>query len=152
MCIFDYHFTIKKTWLDKCKGTHMWSNAMWCNCQWSLCTSQIEASTCPPPPPSTPEHLNFWENFCSNSPLPGPKSCSNENYRITVLTFQTSLQTTSHILHKSSLNTFKCGTKLCRPFVFNHSTTNMQSFPLNSSKFDLAIPGKSARPITWNRG
>ena len=44
-----------------------------------LCTSQIEASTS--------------ENFCSNSPLTGPKSCSNaptpgENYQIALLTFQ----------------------------------------------------------------
>ena len=41
---------------------------------------------------------------------------------------------------------------LCRPLVFNHSATNMQSFPLNSSKFVSAVSGKSARLITWNRG
>ena len=40
-----------------------------------LCTSQIEASTSPPR--ATPGHLYFLQNFCSNSPLPRPKSCSN---------------------------------------------------------------------------
>ena len=29
------------------------------------------------PPGQPPGHLNFWKNFCSNSPLPWPKSCSN---------------------------------------------------------------------------
>ena len=29
------------------------------------------------PPRATPGHLNFWKNFCSNSPLTRPKSCSN---------------------------------------------------------------------------
>ena len=40
-----------------------------------LCTSQIEASTSPPR--ATPGHLYFLQNFCSNSPLPRPESCSN---------------------------------------------------------------------------
>ena len=31
----------------------------------------------PPPPRATPGHLYFLQNFCSNSPLPRPKSCSN---------------------------------------------------------------------------
>ena len=29
------------------------------------------------PPRATPGHLYFLQNFCSNSPLPRPKSCSN---------------------------------------------------------------------------
>ena len=29
------------------------------------------------PPGQPPGHLNFLDNFCSNSPLPEPKSCSN---------------------------------------------------------------------------
>ena len=37
-----------------------------------LCIGQIEASTCPPP-----RAFDFFENYCSNSPLPGPKCCSN---------------------------------------------------------------------------
>ena len=40
-----------------------------------LCTSQIEASTSSPR--ATPWAFEFLENFCSNSPLTGPKSCSN---------------------------------------------------------------------------
>ena len=40
----------------------------------SLCASQIEASTSPR---ATPWAFQFLENFCSNYPLPGPKSCSN---------------------------------------------------------------------------
>ena len=39
-----------------------------------LCTSQIEASTSPR---ATPWAFEFLENRCSNSPLPGLKSCSN---------------------------------------------------------------------------
>ena len=46
--------------------------------QQRLCTSQIEVSTSPlPPPPGQPQAFKFLENFCSNAPLPGPKSCSN---------------------------------------------------------------------------
>ena len=30
-----------------------------------------------PPPRAIPRAFEFWENFCSNSPLTGPKSCSN---------------------------------------------------------------------------
>ena len=30
-----------------------------------------------PPPRATPRAFEFLENFCSNSPLTGPKSCSN---------------------------------------------------------------------------
>ena len=41
-----------------------------------LCTSQIEASTSPPPR-ATPRAFEFFENLCSNSPLPGLKSSSN---------------------------------------------------------------------------
>ena len=35
-----------------------------------LCISQIEAST-------SPQAFDFFENYCSNSPLPGPKRRSN---------------------------------------------------------------------------
>ena len=42
----------------------------------SLCIGQIEASTCPPPR-ATPRAFDFFENYCSNSPLPGPKCSSN---------------------------------------------------------------------------
>ena len=46
-----------------------------------------------PPPRAAPRAFQFLENFCSNFPLTGPKSCSNaptskQNYQITVLTFQ----------------------------------------------------------------
>ena len=41
----------------------------------SLCIGQIEASTCPPR--ATPRAFDFFENYCSNSPLPGPKCRSN---------------------------------------------------------------------------
>ena len=40
-----------------------------------LCIGQIEASTCPPR--ATPRAFDFFENYCSNSPLPGPKCRSN---------------------------------------------------------------------------
>ena len=33
------------------------------------------------PPGQSPGHLNFWKIFCSNSPLPRPKSCSNASHR-----------------------------------------------------------------------
>ena len=36
-----------------------------------LCIGQIEASTSPPR--ATPRAFDFFENYCSNSPLPGPK-------------------------------------------------------------------------------
>ena len=39
------------------------------------CIGQIEASTCPPR--ATPREFDFFENFCSNSLLPGPKCRSN---------------------------------------------------------------------------
>ena len=38
----------------------------------NLCTSQIEASTYLPR--ATPRAFEFLENFCSNSPLTGPKA------------------------------------------------------------------------------
>ena len=41
----------------------------------TLCIGQIEASTCPPR--ANPRAFDFFENFCSNSPLPGPKCRSN---------------------------------------------------------------------------
>ena len=41
----------------------------------TLCIGQIEASTCPPR--ATPWAFDFFENYCSNSPLPGPKCRSN---------------------------------------------------------------------------
>ena len=44
-------------------------------CTEILCIGQIEASTCPPR--ATPRAFNFFENYCSNSPLPGPKCRSN---------------------------------------------------------------------------
>ena len=40
-----------------------------------LCIGQIETSTCPPR--ATPRAFDFFENYCSNSPLPGPKCRSN---------------------------------------------------------------------------
>ena len=40
------------------------------------CIGQIEASICPPPG-ATPRVFDFFENYCSNSPLPGPKYRSN---------------------------------------------------------------------------
>ena len=40
-----------------------------------LCIGQIEASTCPPR--ATPRAFDFFENYCSNSPLPGLKCRSN---------------------------------------------------------------------------
>ena len=40
-----------------------------------LCIGQIEASTSPPGQPS--RAFDFFENYCSNSPLPGPKCRSN---------------------------------------------------------------------------
>ena len=43
-----------------------------------LCTGQIEASTCPPR--ATPRAFDFFENYCSNSPLPGPKCRSNTTH------------------------------------------------------------------------
>ena len=42
---------------------------------------------------------------------------------------------------------------LCRPLGFNQSATNMQSFPLNSSKFDVsAVSTMIYQPTepTWN--
>ena len=39
-----------------------------------LCIGQIEASTCPS---GKPREFDFFENFGSNSPLPGPKCRSN---------------------------------------------------------------------------
>ena len=45
---------------------------------WALCIGQIKASTCPPPPPrATPWAFDFFENYCSNSPLPRRKCRSN---------------------------------------------------------------------------
>ena len=41
----------------------------------TLCIGQIEASTCPPR--ATPRAFDFFENYCSNAPLPGPKCRSN---------------------------------------------------------------------------
>ena len=41
----------------------------------SQCIGQIEASTCPPR--ATPRAFDFFENYCSNSPLPEPKCRSN---------------------------------------------------------------------------
>ena len=44
----------------------------------SLCIGQIQASTSPRATPrATPRAFDFFENYCSNSPLPGPKCCSN---------------------------------------------------------------------------
>ena len=40
----------------------------------SLCFGQIQASTSPR---ATPRAFDFFENYCSNSPLPGPKCRSN---------------------------------------------------------------------------
>ena len=43
---------------------------------------------------------------------------------------------------------------LCRPLVFNQSTTNTQSFPLNSSKFDVSVVSAMIYDIhqpTWNQ-
>ena len=31
-----------------------------------------------PPPPATPRAFDFFENYCPNSPLPGPKCRSND--------------------------------------------------------------------------
>ena len=40
-----------------------------------FCTSQIEASTSPPP--GNPPGIWIFGKFLENSPLTGPKSCSN---------------------------------------------------------------------------
>ena len=44
-----------------------------------LCIGQIEASTSPPR--ATPRAFDFFENYCSNSPLPGPKCRSNAPHK-----------------------------------------------------------------------
>ena len=41
----------------------------------TLCIGQIEASTSTPR--ANPREFDFFENFCSNFPLPGPKCRSN---------------------------------------------------------------------------
>ena len=54
----------------------------------NICVGNKSATICPRlpyqsnrssniPPGNPLGHLNFWKIFCSNSPLPGPKSCSN---------------------------------------------------------------------------
>ena len=75
--------------------------------------------------PGQPPGIWILENFCSNSSLPGPKSCSNAPTlgKITRL--------------------------LWRPLVFKHSTTNMQSFPLNSSKISTTHNMKSRLAIKF---
>ena len=43
---------------------------------------------------------------------------------------------------------------LCRPLVFNQLATNTQSFPLNSSKFDVPVVSAMICDIhqpTWNQ-
>ena len=56
-----------------------------------------------------PRAFEFLDNFCLNSPLSGPKSCSNaptparENYEITVFTFQTPLHATSHLFKDNEI-------------------------------------------------
>ena len=40
----------------------------------SLCTSQTEASTSPPPTGQPPGHLNFWKIFVQIPPSPGRKA------------------------------------------------------------------------------
>ena len=40
---------------------------------------------------------------------------------------------------------------LCRPLVFNQSATNAQSFPLNSSKFDVSAVSAMIYQPTWNQ-
>ena len=44
-----------------------------------LCIGQIEASTSPPR--ATPRAFDFFENYCSNSPPPGPKCRSNAPHK-----------------------------------------------------------------------
>ena len=48
-----------------------------------LCIGQIEASKFPSPLHSraTPQAFDFFENYCSNSPLPGPKCHSNAPHK-----------------------------------------------------------------------
>ena len=44
-----------------------------------LCIGQIEASTCPLR--ATPRAFDFFENYRSNSPIPGPKCRSNAPHK-----------------------------------------------------------------------
>ena len=46
-----------------------------------LCIGQIEASKSPSPSQATPQAFDFFENYCSNSPLPGPKCRSNTPHK-----------------------------------------------------------------------
>ena len=111
----------------------------------------------PRPSGQPPGRLNFWKFLFKFPPHRAEKlfKCPHprENYQITVLTLVASIMHLKlcrltwfirrHIFiyykHKSFLNTFKYGThSLCRPLVFNQPATNTQSFPLNSSKFDVS--------------
>ena len=71
-----------------------------------LCTSQIEASTSPPPG-QLPGHFNFWKMFVQISPPRAEKLFnyphSRENYQITVLTFQTPLHAMSHLFKENEI-------------------------------------------------
>ena len=45
-----------------------------------LCIGQIEASTSPPR--ATPRAFHFFENYCSNSPLPGQNAVQMPHTRV----------------------------------------------------------------------
>ena len=133
------------------------------------------------PPRAAPGHLNFWKIFGKFPPHRAEKrfKCphSRENYHITVSTFQYLLlwfwscaykygfldNTYLYIINiNRSLTLSNTEHSLYRPLVFNQSATNTQSFPLNSSKFDVSALSAvstmiyqstwTARLEIWNRG
>ena len=61
------------------EGWGRWSskNLLWANYGIWLCYVPVKSKLQHSPPRNPHGHLNFLENFCSNSPLLRPKSCSN---------------------------------------------------------------------------
>ena len=131
-----------------------------------LCTSQVEASTSPPGHP--PGNLNFWKFFVQIPTSPGRKAVQMPppleelpgycfNFSVASIMLLRCCACKHGLLDNTDSHTIKINRSptpsntelsLCRPLVFNQSDTNTQSFPLNSSKFDVPAVSDLSRNMT----